>query len=161
MLLAFCEQPCAFLAHVIIFHSHFSSFQLPHPHGASLPNLTPRPSTTISLLLRRSSLMLSAMPSGMPRSWRNSRFKKNWMQRRSGWIRWWRWNGRNPFKGRRIFSRRGERKESGKEVVWASFFLPFSDSLGPGRLSRREEMRNGHCHHLLLSQNLYKVIMEL
>lgn len=34
-----CQQPCSFSAHFIVFCSHFSPLQLPHPHRAFLPNL--------------------------------------------------------------------------------------------------------------------------
>lgn len=46
-----------------------------------------------------------------------------------------------------------QEEERGKNPVkrwfWHLSFCRFLESLGPGRLSQREEMRHGHCHHLL------------
>lgn len=125
------------------------------------PILFPRPSTTALFPLPRSSSTLSATPSGMPRFWRSSWSKKSWMQRRSGWIRWWRWSGRNPFRGRRSCTERGGKRASGKEMALAPSPLShFHVSLGPYSLAKGEDMRNGHYPPLLLAQNLYGVIQR-
>lgn len=128
------EQLQTLPAHSVMF---CSTLELSHIHIVPLHISAPRPSATIPSPLPRSSSMLSAMPSGMHKSWRSSRYKKNWMLKRSDWIRWWKWSGRNPCRGRRNGTRREERKEYGKGVVWASPSRScFHACLGPCNLAK-------------------------